>query len=271
MEGTLEPPKKKKRKPCPRCGNFAKTTKLGARRLCVECLDRCDPIEREPILVTTLLSGGVALMARSSGGWIPIVVPMVVAQVALAVAFPDEGGPLIGGAVGVVATLIASSVRGELSDAVVSGTPLPAAGELLSRALARGWALFVGYLLMSFTVGLYSLLLVVPGILRALDLQLTLPIQVLEGTSPSESLRLSTERMQGFRATSFLTSLVVVVPVVLLLGMLFFALGTGNDILTIAVQTLVHLSGHLVPFITMALYLKLRWRAAREKLAPTTA
>ncbi len=271
MEGTLEPPKKKKRKPCPRCGNFAKTAKLGARRLCVECLDRCDPIEREPILVTTLLSGGVALMARSSGGWIPIVVPMVVAQVALGVALPDGSAInfIVGSVVGVVAALLAASMRGDLSDAVVSGTPLPGVGDLLSRALSRGWTLFVGYLLMSFTVGLYSLLLVVPGILRALDLQLTLPIQVLEGASPSESLRLSTERMQGFRATSFFTSLVAVVPVTALL--LALALGAGNPLVTIAVLTLVHLSGHLVPFITMALYLKLRWRAAHEKLAPTTA
>jgi hypothetical protein len=69
-----------------------------------------------------------------------------------------------------------------------------------------GLSLYVGLL-----VGLWSLLLIVPGILKAIDWSLAVPAKVLEGKSAGEAMSRSSELSKGSRGRIFVIWLLIMV------------------------------------------------------------
>jgi hypothetical protein len=263
-----EPRKRKKARPCERCGNFGKRARLGERRWCLECLDRCDPIEREPIGVVSLASATLALAMRSAPR---LLVPTLAFGIVVAVidlqfeasAATTAVGAVLGGLWG----LVAVSLRVDAAMSVVEGRVLPSMGELFAAAGRRMGGLFRLQLMSTFVVAAWSLLLVIPGIMRALDLALAPAIFVLEREGEvSAAMSESTARMRGHRMTVMLASLLVLTgPLVVV--MLVAALLPSPE--TQAGATIVlNVCMTFAWFTYMALYLKLRWAAARAKLAP---
>ena len=260
-------PKKKKKRACERCGNFARRARLGGRRWCLECLDRCDPIERGPIDVGSLVAATLSLASRAAPR---LLVPALVYALLLAVIDLQLGveasasllGMLLGGLWGIVVL----SLRVDLAMAVVEGRPLPETGALFAAAGRRFGALFGLQFVTGLVVGAWSLLLVIPGIVRGLDLTLAPAIFLLEdGHGVSLSMSESTARMRGSRVTAMLAGAVLMgVPMVAIVA------GLGLFPMTevrVGAVLLLHLMLTFIPFVSMALYVKLRWAAAREKLA----
>jgi hypothetical protein len=261
-------PKKKRKKPCARCGDFAKTAKLGERRLCLACLDRCDAIEREPLLITDLLRASAVLAWRTSKSWFPIGLAIAIAQAAVAIAGSNTpGGSIAELILGTVGLLLMSSVRADASAAVLAGGPPPSPTVLVGRMGPRWTPLFTSWVVTQFDVGLRSLLFVVPGIVRYCDLVLGMPIVVLEGRGGLDALRESTERMRGSRLTLALTNVVAFTPILAFL-LLARPITFGEEAPRPVQLGVLYLALMLLPFIPTALYFKLRWQAARAKLAP---
>lgn len=260
---------KKKRRPCERCGNFSKRARLGDRRWCLECLDRCDPIECQAPTVGSLASATLGLSARAAPR---LLVPAL--AYALLVAAIDlqlergAGATLLGALIGGVWGIVAISLRVDLATAIVEGRALPSVGELFGSAARRFGGLFRLQFVSSLVVSAWTFLLFVPGIMRALDLALAPAIFLLEDRhAVTIAMSESTARMRGYR-------MMLVVASFLILGLPLIAVGTIAALLPspevrVGVTILVHLVMTFAGFQAMGLYLKLRWAAARQKLTPS--
>lgn len=100
---------------------------------------------------------------------------------------------------GAIVWLIDGASRGERRGVV----------ECLRRAGHRYFSLLGASLQSALLTLLYLLLLVVPGVLKALSYSVVLPVVMLEGKGASASLTRSTQLMDGHRAAVFLATCVV--------------------------------------------------------------
>jgi hypothetical protein len=105
---------------------------------------------------------------------------------------------------------------------VAVGAAVSAVGQRLGALL--GTRFFSNLLTL-----LYSLLLVVPGVMKALSLTLAMPIALHEGADANAAMAASTARMEGHRWTALFAYCLAGAPfLVLLLALL--CLGTGHDL-----------------------------------------
>lgn len=271
-ETEVAPRKKRRKKPCARCGDFAKTAKLGERRLCAACLDRCDELHSQPISIASLLTGGRQVLTRTGLGPFGTAIALVALglwmQVELILVGVDPFTALAG-------LTLYLGVAGAFSQLL-----LLHAWHAQLRDEGAGYLTLLGrtldgmprYLLMALHV-LFSvlprlLLFVVPGVVRSAELALAPPILVLEGRTPTEALEESIARTRSTWGTYLAAIWVVLTPVSLFQMMLrqgdepYFTLGVGAG--AHAVTQL------LPPAIALALHTKLRWQQARGKLEPVS-
>lgn len=85
----------------------------------------------------------------------------------------------------------------------------PSVGASLRRAVGRYLSLLGASLQSSIFTLLYLLLLIVPGVLKALSYAVVLPVVMLEDKGASASLARSTQLMDGHRTAAFLAMLVL--------------------------------------------------------------
>ncbi len=262
--------KKKKRRPCQRCGNFAKRARLGDRRWCLDCLKRADPIERDRITAGSLASATFALAARAAPRLLVPALGYALLTAVLQHQFAESPvASLLGTVLGFVWAIGLVSMRIDLALAIVEGRPLPPMGELVAAVTRRFGSIFRLQLMCSLAVLGWSLLLVVPGIMRALDLMLAPEMLVLEGhEETSVAMNESTVRVRGHRMTLALTSMIVLgAPMALIVAVGFLRLGPEVQM---GMSVLLSLCITVSQFASSALYFKLRWAAALEKLAPSS-
>lgn len=183
----------------------------------------------EPIGVGSLLRGAFRV------AWVvaPVYLPLRVALLPIEIAAREAGGMALRTMVDVLLGLVTLPILFSLADRALDDVPATAA---VTRALSRVPA----YVAASFVAGaevlLRLVLLVIPGLLRSLDLVLVGPLSVLEQRSTRDAIDTSTAWMAGQRGT--------VVGALLLL----FGLGMVVSILGGMTLGLLGLDPHALPF-----------------------
>lgn len=127
-----------------------------------------------------------------------------------------------GGLYGLVAGVLHSGAIVWLVHGVLQGERRRVV-DCLRRAWRRYFSLLGASLQAAILTLLYLLLLVVPGVLRALSYAVVLPVVMLEDKNASASLARSTQLMDGHRGAVFLT-MCVVLPLAIGPGALGFVL-----------------------------------------------
>lgn len=185
-----------KRTACPRCGDFAPLIALREEgpELCRACIGRMPALATEPIRVGSLLRGAFHV------AWVvaPVYLPLRLLILPLEIAAREAGGMGLRLAVDAGLGLVTLPILFSLADRAVDEVPVSAA---VTRALSR----VPGYVAASFESGieilLRLLLLLIPGLLRGLDLVLVGPLAVLEQRSTRDAIDTSTAWMTGKRGT----------------------------------------------------------------------
>lgn len=179
---------------CSRCGNFGELHDYWGLHYCEACLARRLPIEREPWSLRSLL-GGVTFLLRAMGLKAAALITLFALPSAMFDLWelPLAVSLLYGGLVVIVA--IAAIQR--MAFAHVTGLTPVSLKAALGRARARWTALVGANIVQGLTVGLYTLLLVVPGVLKLLSYALVTPIVINE-----DGGMLSSGRPSAWQATA---------------------------------------------------------------------
>jgi hypothetical protein len=211
--------------PCQRCGTYAWLSPTGGMELCDACIARA---QSEEITFGAVTGSALRTLLRVG---LPCAMLLVAVEVPLAIAelrmdLPSAAGHIHAltfgvWAAGVVQLVAVRALRGE---------PLRfggAAGEAL-RCLP---SMFTTTILANITIVLFLLLLIVPGVLRALSYAVVIPIVLIEGRSGLDAMRTSAARMWGVRGAAFGAYLVSCIPmlVIFLLAVLAYAMGEVVD------------------------------------------
>lgn len=188
---------------CTRCGTFGELFDSFGRRLCAECLRRRDRIETANATTWNLVVDVLRLGQRIA---LPGSLLMLVFGVPSL--YLEEVHTWLGTIYDSFILVIATGTIQRLSFVRVVHGPRASFGGALGVMLARYWSVWGASLFANFSVLAYTLLLVVPGILRALSYAMCGPVALNEGIHARDSLDVSTERMAGHRTPTFLCFLV---------------------------------------------------------------
>ncbi len=189
------------RTPCERCGTYAELVDYDGHRICEDCIGRLSEIERTPPTVGNLLAGSVWLMSRIG---LPAALLVFVADLPIAILeqLVAELPPIVSTGWGATVSIVAQGVVFHMAQRAIRGERVELARSL-KRAVDAAFDLIGANFIAGLQVLLYSLLLVIPGIVRGLSLALVLPIAVQEGRGGvMDVLRASTDRMKGHRVTA---------------------------------------------------------------------
>ncbi len=195
---------------CPRCGTFATLSWHGRRRkLCDDCIERArHPIERSPAKTGEILRG-VGTLLRQDGLRLAATAALIQLPIAILTLVADL--PPIARAFYAFATLLGTGAAIEVALQRIDGGELSIVSAY--RLAVRKWIgmiaanLFAGLIIMFLMV-----LLVVPGILRALSYAIVLPL-IIDGEAHGvDALSLSRERMKGHRLAVLPVYLVTLLP-----------------------------------------------------------
>ena len=187
--------------PCPRCGDYALLHPSWSRTWCDACLARRDDIEIERPSVTSLLGGALRLSLQI--GWLaPLLMfaltlpPLFARPWLLPGTLAAAGGELVyHGVIQILA--IATVVR--LGWLRVIDPASASFRNAFAHALRRYPRVVLANVIALVRMLLYMLLLIVPGIIRALDYALVVPIAVNEDVRAGNALASSITRMRGQR------------------------------------------------------------------------
>lgn len=193
---------------CSRCGTFAPLSSVAGAMLCAECAARMHEIARTPSSLGYLLKGIVQLLGRI--GAVAAVIafvfdlPISIAHFFFPVPFAVES------AWGFV-TLIGNAAILVLAQQVIAGRPT-SVGEAFKLAISRYGSLLGASIVSGIMTFLFLLLLIVPGVVRALGYALILPLVLHENADTSVALHQSLVRMKGHRAEAFFAYMVLFIP-----------------------------------------------------------
>lgn len=186
---------------CPRCSARAELFWHGRRELCQACIDALrTPLETDPITFGSLVRGVVGLAKRVGISAVLITVAFQLPLVALTLW--SEVGPAVG-TVWVFVALLGNGMVIDLALQHVTDERTSVTAALRTAGRAYIGLLFAAFV-SSLVVGVFMLLLVVPGILRALSYAIVLPLIIDGDASSTDALTLSKERMKGHRWPAFL-------------------------------------------------------------------
>lgn len=248
---------------CDRCGTFALLTPCGDLDVCDECLAR---LQRERPTLDSVLSevGRLLLRVGPVSALILVGARLPLELVALEVHVPFAVSTIYGSTVelwaaGAVFLIAVRAARGEATE--------------VTRALVDSWDafwdLFATRLLVFFAVLLFTLLLVIPGIVQMLSYAVSSPIVLVEGGSGLDAMRCSSTRMRGVRTMALGAYSVASIPLVAWFALVMGIAYVGRPLLAdrAFVSTLGMASGVAIPvcmvlihFVTAALYGATRYR-----------
>lgn len=251
---------------CARCGSF----------LCHPCRARIDPDQCEPCSALTgdplrVRSTPFSIGASLSGGWrmfwgaLPVITVMSLTfglpAAVLGAVVPDDQGVLtflgmifnaLIGLIGIIGVLWAMSGVAEGRRVSVK--------EAFSRGLSEWAQVFINRIRAGLTIAVYTLLLVVPGVFKALGLLLVTPIAVVH--RPSDPLEVSSQLTQSVKGELFLLCLLVggilfvaLIPFVIVSGLLgALNLEGGAEALTFVLELLTRPTSYFLEAVTLAAY-----------------
>ncbi len=212
---------------CERCGTYAPLSSKYGPSLCAECIERT----AHPIVQTSASLGevltGVFQLLRVVG--LPAVLLVTLAELPMSIfefvvpdvpfALSNLWGFFVGTAAEMVVLHLAWQVIAKREQHVTVGAAVSVVGQRLGALL--GTRFFSNLLTL-----LYSLLLVVPGVMKALSLTLAMPIALHEGADANAAMAASTTRMKGHRWTALFAYCLAAAPfVVLVLALMCLAMG----------------------------------------------
>ena len=198
--------KKKQKKPvekrpargpkCPRCEKHADLFWHGRRELCQACIDAVrTPLETEPITFGSLVRGTLDLVKRV--GVHALAITLLFQLPLTAITVTSEAGTAIAVAWAFVALIAMGMIIDVALQHVTDGRV--SMGGAIRRALGVYIGLLFAALVSQILVLAFALLLVVPGIMRALSYAIVFPL-ILDGDATStDALGVSKERMKGHR------------------------------------------------------------------------
>lgn len=196
--------------PCDRCGTFAALTYYGDQALCPTCLDRLEaPFGERPFGIGTVLKGTASVLGpvwwRSAGLSLVLLAPIAWWQIhwTSTVDVPNIVRGLLG--------LVPEGVAIVLTLDVLAHRPARL-GRAVSRILPRMGDLVISRIAVRFTVFLFALLFIVPGVIRGLGYLLVTPSVAAGESSGIDGLGLSRQRMEGHRAEGLVLYLVASLP-----------------------------------------------------------
>lgn len=207
--------------PCDRCGTFASLSPLRGQLLCEACTERVlHPIERAPMGTASLLSGVWEIWRVLWWRALLLVVAFELPFLLITALVPaaqavDRFSWFV--------TVLADGALILLVMQVIEGRTVSARGAL-SEVTTRWGAIIWASLLSNLIIGLFTLLLIVPGVLRALSYLLVLPVVLHDEGRGSDALSSSSKLMEGSRSHVFVTWLVLFLPPLLVL---FAYVGVG--------------------------------------------
>lgn len=193
------------RTPCDRCGTFAELVDYDGHQICEDCIGRLSEIERTPPTVGNVLSGSLWVLSRIA---VPAAVVVVLADlpVALLDTFMPEV-PLVSSIWNATITVLAQGAVFHLAHRAIRGDDLDVM-TALRRSVDSAGNLIITNFLAGLQILFFTLLLIIPGIVRSLSLLLVIPIVLHEGHKTNDALKASTERMKGHRVTALVVNLV---------------------------------------------------------------
>lgn len=187
--------------PCPRCGDYALLHPSWTRTWCDACLARRDDIELDPPSLTSLLSGALRLSLQI--GWLaPLLTFVLTLPPLLARPWLGPGTLAASGGEALyhsVVQLVAIATIVRLGWMRVIDPTRASFQSAFVHVLRRYPRVLLANVLSLVRTLLYMLLLIVPGIIRALDYALVVPIAVNEDVSARDALATSIARMRGQR------------------------------------------------------------------------
>lgn len=207
---------------CERCGTFAPLSSKYGPALCAECIERtAHPIVQTPSGVGDLVRG-VFQLARAIGLPGAVVVTLAGLPMSL-IEFAVPGIPFVvsnlwGFIVGTAAEMVVLHLSWQ---AITSREQRASTGAALSAVGRRFGALLGTRFISNLVTLLFSLLLIVPGVMKAMSLAIAMPITLHEGSDASSAMASSTARMRGHRMEAFLAFCVTGAPLFLLIVAIF--------------------------------------------------
>lgn len=196
---------------CPRCGTFALLRPRLGQPLCGDCIERLThDIERRPFPVGSTLVGAWQLVRLVGDRALPIALaihlPRIVSSMLVELPLRARGLFWI---LELVAT--AAIVRMALEALRGSGRE-PITRSIGAAVVVWGGRLVGASFVSALVSGFYLLLLVVPGVLKALSFALVPVCVVEERKTSANALERSTELMRGHRSIMFAVWVALAVP-----------------------------------------------------------
>lgn len=201
--------------PCARCGNFAPLSSKYGPALCATCIERSvDPVQKRAFDFAGLLSGTASLTRRIGplGALLVVLAGAPITVLTHFVELPLAATNLYDVFVLMPVQMMIVYMAFQL---VVLRAERPSLSEAARRVASRYGALLAAAFVSGIVIVLFLLLLVVPGIVKALSLALVMPIALLEGADASSAMSKSTARMRGHRLALLAGYLVALVPLLL--------------------------------------------------------
>lgn len=197
---------------CERCGNYAPLSAKYGPDLCAECIERtAHPIVLTGTSVSELLSGVFQLL-RAVG--LPAAALVTAAAVPITlVEFVFPKLPFFVSSLWnfFVTTSVDMVVLHLAWQAITRREQRVAVGEAFSAVGRRLGGLLGTRFIANFVTFLFTLLLIVPGVMKAMSLFIVMPIALHEDNA--DPMSSSTMRMDGHRMNAFLAACVAGAPV----------------------------------------------------------
>lgn len=260
--------------PCPRCGTYAELRWHGRRELCEDCIERVKhPIETTPVTAGEILSGTTQLLGAV--GLPALLVTVLIQLPAAALIASGDAGTVLTALYGLV-SIFGTGVVIDLALQHIDREKKIRIVAAARVALGSWLGLIAAGLISGLIVMVFALLLIVPGILKALSYAIVYPLVVAGDAGGVDSLALSKERMKGHRTQAFLAFLVAwLVPIT---GYIVFAVMQGAmptldpSAMVPPGQRMVHAAYTVldavlylpVTFVSIVLHAKLRSRPRRR-------
>ena len=203
---------------CPRCEKQAALYWHGRRELCEACIGAIrTPIEEEPITFSSLMRGTLGLVRRV--GLHALGITLVFQLPLTFITVTSEGGAAFGVLWAFVALLAVAMIIDvalqHVTDERVS------IGSALRRSLGVYIGLLFAAIVSQILIAVFALLLVVPGIMRALSYAIVFPLIVDGDATSTDALGVSKERMKGHRWPALFAFLAVYALPAIWLGLNF--------------------------------------------------
>ncbi len=200
--------------PCDRCGAFEALSPSRDQQLCAPCIERLmHPIEQAPLELASLLEG-VWQVFRNIW-WMALLLVAAFEIPLLLLSYLTPASQFIDRFSWFI-TILADGAIIFLALQVIEGRTL-SVKDALNQTVQRWGAVIWASILSNLVTLFMTLLLIVPGVLRALSYAVVLPIVLHDRGRGTDALSRSAALMEGSRAHVFLAWLILFFPPLVIL------------------------------------------------------